>query len=323
MKTIFSLRFVSCIAILKFFFISLLNAQTNTSNGDKKDLPNLYTGISTVVLQKDATELNLINSLSSFWVAFNEFDGQIEAVRVANRVRYSRADHLLRVSHGFANSGRWDLGADFYYTRVRIDDAARSSPFRVYTNRETPEGKTYSGLSAIGVQARFVPFAGLPELTLRAGLSYPLARTEALRAHLNAQRIQLSLSGVWLNRLGPGALAFLQGDFRAYLRNPENDAALLAPSLGGYLLFELPGERWYIFPGLVYNTVFQQFAKGYTYRYANQQLYGSLGVLFRPADVFSVLLSGQIPFIFDSGSSRAIWVRESYTGVNLGLRFIL
>lgn len=309
--------------ILALVFFAGTPGLSAQESGSKKNHPNLYTGVSAVVLPKDATEINLINSASSFWVAFNEYDGQLEAMRVTNRVRYTRADHLLRISHGFSRSGRWDLGADLYYTRVRVDDAARSTPGRVYTNRETPGGKTYSGLSAVGVQARLVPFAHLPELTLRVGMSYPLARTEALRAQLGAQRTQYFVSGAWLNRLGPAALTFLQGDFRAYLRHPENEAALLAPSVGGYLLFELPRERWYIFPGLTYNAVFQQFAKGYPYRFANQQLYGSLGVLFRPREVFNVLVSTQIPFLFDSGSTRAIWVRESYSGVNVGLRFIL
>jgi hypothetical protein len=323
MKTLHFSPFVLRIIIILFFIPPTLCAQDISGSDDKKEIPNIYTGISSVVLQKDATEINLINSISSFWVAFNEFDGAISATRIANRVRYSRADHVLRVAHGFSRSGRWDLGADFFYTSVRVDDVARSSPFRVLSKNETLEGVTNSGLSSIGLQVRFVPFADIPELTLRAGMAYPIAKTEQLRAQLNAQRWQLFLSGVYLNRLSPGMLAFLQGDFRAHPRNLENDATLFIPSFSGFLLFELPNDRWYIFPGLAYNVVFQQFAQGYRYRKANQQLYGSLGVLYRAGRSFSLLLSGQVPFIFESGSTSVIWVRESYVGVNLGLRFIL
>jgi hypothetical protein len=304
--------------------VLLLSTPLNAQFDDpKEERPNLYTGISAVVLPKDATEVNLLNSLSSFWIALSGYDAGSGSSAVLNRVRYSRADHVLRVSHGFAASGRWDLGADFYYTRVRFDDRAQSSPFRVYSAPETPEGQTFSGLSAIGLQARVVPFAGLPELTLRTGLVYPLARTEDLRARLNAERMQLFLTAVYLNRLGPSTLALVQGDFRTLLRNSENDATLLLPSATGYLVFELFGDRWYAFPGLSYNVALQQFAEGYPFRAASKQLYGSLGVMFRPSDVVSVLVSAQTPFIFDSGSARAEWVRESYFGWNLGLRFLL
>jgi hypothetical protein len=298
-------------------------AQPLSAQNKAEENPNLYTGVSAVILPKDKTEFNLINSLSSFWVAVNGYDGALEATRITNRYRYGRSDHLLRISHGFSRSGRWDLGADLYYTRTRLDDAARSSAFRVLGNRETPEGSTYSGISAVGFQFRCMPFLDMPELTLRAGLSQPIARSEEQRLRLNAQRTQLFVSGVYSTRMAPGLLAFLQGDLRAFLRTPENERALLSPGASGYLVFETPNQRWYFYPGLSYSLTFQQGAKGAAYRKSSSILFGNAGLLFRPGLAWSFLLSGQVPFIFESGSSRSLWVRESYLGFNLGLRYIL
>ncbi|MBK8194274.1 MAG: hypothetical protein IPK76_14070 [Lewinellaceae bacterium] len=286
------------------------------------DHPNLYTGASSAILPKDATEINLINSINSFWIAQNEFDGSIEATRITNRARFSRADHILRVLHGFSKSGRWDMGAEIYYTRARLDDQARSTPFRVYGNAFPESGTTYNGVSYIGVQVRGMPFAGLPELTLRGGYNHPIANTPEKRLNLFAQRPVAYLNALFIERLGPMLLGQVQGDFRTYFRNDENTRTLLAPSASGYLIFEI-GEKWYLLGGMSYNLTFQQSFKGASILKANQQLYGSLGAIYRPGRLLSVILSGQVPFIFDSGSSYSVWVRESYVGLNLGLRVLL
>ncbi len=314
------LRFGATFLLLGLFQAPIA-AQTDTEV--EEETPNLYTGVSAVILPKDKTEINLINSVSSFWIAVNDYDGDIQATRITNRYRYSRADHLLRVSHGFSKNGRWDLGADLYYTRTRLDDEARSSALRVFGNDNSADGKTYSGVSAVGVQVRFMPFRKLPELTLRAGLSQPLARSEELRLRLNAQRTQLFLSGVYSTRIGPSTLVFLQADLKSYLRTEENKKALFVPGTAGYIVFETPNQQWFFFPGLSYNMVLQQGAKGSKYVKSSESMFGNLGVLYRPNLKLSLLLSGQIPFIFESGSTRSIWVRESYVGVNLGARISL
>lgn len=302
------------------FFIGFSTFQVTAQDDDN---PNIYTGVSSAILPKDANEVSLVNSLNSFWIAQNEFDGSIEATRITNRLRYSRADHVLRIFHGFSRSRRWDLGAEIYYARIRFDDEARSAPFRVYGDAYPESGTTNGGVSYIGIQTRIMPFAGLPELTLRAGYYLPVARTEEQRLNLNAQRSIAYLSALFIERLGPNLLGQLQGDFRTYFRNSENERMLLVPTASGFLIFELPGERWYIPAGLSYNLTFQQSYKGASILKANQQLYGSLGVIYRPNTILSLILSGQLPFIFDSGSSRSIWVRESYFGLNLGARLII
>jgi len=284
----------------------------------KEDNPNIYTGGSAAVLRHEGVEINLLNSINSFWIAQNAYDGSIDATRTVNRYRYSRADHILRASYGFSKSGRWDLGADINYTRIRSDDEARSSPFRAYTNDET----THSGVSYVGLQTRVIPLPNVPELMLRAGYGFPVARTEEQRLNLNAQRSVLYLGALYSERMGPNLLAQAQGDFRTYFRNSENVRTLLVPTLSGYLIFLLPGEKWHILSGLSYNITFQQSFEGAKFLKANQQLYGSLGVIWRPNPILSIVFSSQIPFIFDSGSSHSEWVPESYFGLNLGFRFI-
>lgn len=301
-------------------FLLMVAAPSQLAAQQEEDNPNIYTGASSGILPKDGTEINLFNNINSFWLAQNEYDGSIDATRITNRLRYSRADHILRVSHGFSRSGRWDLGADIAYTRIRYDDEARSSPFRVYGEGYYEGDTTYSGVSYVGIQTRIMPFANIPELILRGGYGFPVG-TDDQKYHLNSQRSLLYLGALYSERLGPNLLGQLQADFRSYFGNSQNDRTLLIPTLTGYLIFEMPGEQWYILSGLSYNTTFQESVDGGFIK-ANQQLYGSLGVLYRPNQMFSVVLSGQIPFIFDSGSSHTLWVRESYFGLNLGFRFI-
>ncbi len=307
-----------------FLFASTVGIAQNDplSDADDSDQFNLYTGVSAVILPKEGVEINLLNSLNSFWIALQEYDAQADATRIVDRQRYSRADHSLRVSYGFSSTNRWDLGASLHYARVRQDAAARSSPFRVFNDSNPADGTTYSGISGVGLQVRAMPFAGLPELTLQGGAVFPVAKNDELKAYLNAQRTQVFLTGTFYQRLGPATLAFLQADWRLFLQNANNERSLMAPAASGYLVFELPNDRWYIFPGIAYGITFQKLTDS-NYRLANQQLYGSLGILYRPGPAFNILLTGQLPFIFESGSSRTVWVRESYTGLNLGFRYIL
>lgn len=319
------------IAAILLIFNALAQAQTKlppiappTQKPAEKDDPDpeVFTGTSAIILKKDATEVNFVNSLSSFWVAINGYSASLDAVRIENRLRFSRADHLVRVSHGFSKNRRWDLGADFFYTHVRVDDEARSSPLRVFGKSEPGISTVSRGLSGLGLNARFMLFENIPELTLRASINYPIARTAEKRFNLNAQRTLFGLTGTFYQRLGPAALYFLQGDFRAAVPNSENKTLVLQPNAAAFLIIETPGGRLNILPGLSYGTAFQKFSGGGKLRKTSTQMFGSLGLLFRSGDVTSFLFSLQGPLVFESGSARSIWVRESFFGMNLGFRTV-
>jgi surface antigen len=284
---------------------------------------NLYTGVSSNILKKDATEINFVNSLNSFWIALNTYDGSIDATRITNRVRYTRADHVLRVAHGFSRSARWDMGVDFYYNANRIDDEARNSPFKVF--KKPGIGSTYvsnRGLTAIGLQARFTPFKYIPELTIRVGGSFPMLKTAEQRLKMNAQRSQIFVTGTFFQRLGPKTLYYLQADLRSQVANAENRTGTFSPSLSGYLVFQAVGKEWFVFPGLIYNINLLKYQSSARFSRAGEQLLGSIGVMYQPSSRWGIYLTGQTPFVFESGSEQNIWVRRSFIGFNLGARFL-
>lgn len=280
-----------------------------------------YTGISPVILAKDGIEINFLNSMASFWLAVNEYNPTSGSTRIGNRYRFTRFQQLLRVNYGFSNSGRWDLGAELQYTHSRLDDEARSSPFRVLGG-DTPGGTSHRGLSMVGLRLRMMPFDNLPELTLQGMAHFPINRNEETRAQLGAQRTQIGLLGTFYQQLNTRTFYFLQGDWRTQLANEELDKTTHIPSLSGFLVVNVGEEMWYLFPGITYSPVLQKTGSGRFVR-VNQQLLGSLGGLFQPSEAFGIMLNWQIPFILESGSSSTEWVRESFTSFTLGFRVVL
>jgi hypothetical protein len=282
---------------------------------------NIYTGVSPIVLDKDRVEISLTNSFTSFWLAVKKYEPQFDVFRVANRYRFTRFDQALRVSYGFSKSKRWDLGAELRFAHVRLDDAARSSPFRVFGG-DTDSGNTYRGISMVGLRARFMPFGGLPELTLQGTAYFPIARQEDSRRQLDAQRAQAGLLATFYQPFNDRTLYFLQADWQTRFQNNENRTTTHSTSLAGYLVFSLFGEEvWRLFPGCTFAATLQSYGGGLNK--VNQQLLGSLGLLYQPGEQFGAYFNVLAPFILESGSEYVEWVRPSFSAFSLGLRTML
>lgn len=302
--------------ILLLFSFSLQAQSAKPKNADDKEQP-FFTGISPVVLAKDAVEISFLNSLTSFWLVAHQYDPVLKDTRITNRYRYSRLDQLLRVSYGFSKNKKWDLGAEFRFAHLRLDDEARSSPFRVLSGNTT-SGNTYRGLTTVGLRARAMPFEGIPELTLQATTQFPMIRTDTLRQRLNAQRSQVGLGATYYVQVSPATYYFFQVDWSTLLSNNELNRTTHLVSGSTYLVIDTWESMWYIMPSLTYGMSLQ--GNNGTLRRINQQFLGGVGVLFQSSAIFSILLNAQIPFILDSGSSNTEWDRRSYSSVTIGLR---
>lgn len=295
------------------FFITAIFCQNNRSSlADQTYQPV----VSALVLEKDAIDISLVNSLNSFWLAYREFDESFTLSRIADRARYSSLDHLLRVSYGFTQSGRWDLGAELRFSHLRLDNAARTSPLKVLGNDDLT-GISNRGLSYAGLRARFMPSEDLPGLTLQGSLAFPVGKNETIRRALNAQRMQLGVSATMLQSFTPNASYFLQTEWKILPSNTELNQTAHLPSLSGFLIFDIYDGQWFLFPGLSYSTVLNG-----SFTQVNQQLFGSLGVQFQPSYNVGLFLNAQIPFLFESGSFFTEWVRQSYTGISIGVRVV-
>ena len=277
--------------------------------------------ISPVVLADDATEINFVNSLSSFWIAYHEFIPAFRGTRIADRSRFSRFDQILRVSRGFSRSGRWDIGAEFRMIHTRLDGEAKSSPLRVLGG-DTSTGLSNRSFASIGLRTRIMPFEDVPELTVQGIFNYPMASTPEKRRRIGFDRAQVGVMATYFQNFNPNTLYFLQADWNTFLPNEHHDQTTHLSSLNGYLVLGLMDKRFFIYPGLTYVNTFQYY-QSYGFRRINQQLYGGLGGQWQIGPSLGLSLFLQRPFIFESGSQFSEWVQESYSSVTVGLRVLL
>ncbi len=281
-----------------------------------------YFGISPLVLEKDKLELNLSNSLASFWLASRAYDPASGGAsgRVSNRYRYSRLDNLLRVSYGFSKSARWDLGAEFRYSQLRLDDHARTSPLRVFSS-DTATGKTYRGLSAIGARIRAVPFENIPELTAQLYYSFPIARTPELKKGLSNDRSQLGLGLNYYNALNRRTHYFLQGDWNSVFKSPDNKSTSQIASASAFLVSSTSGQRWHFFTGMTFGYVFQSKLSNSRLFLASKQTLLGAGIAWQASPELNFFGFFQRPLLLESGNPYIEWVRESYSALSVGVRY--
>jgi hypothetical protein len=320
-----STRLLFALSVLLLGLVATsLAAQTNSRKLDDRQA-GFYTGFSPIVLPDRGVEINFVNTLTSHWLALSHFDPVSNGTRVGNRYRFSSFDQLLRVSYGFSRSGRWDLGAEFYYNHRRIDDEARSSPLRVFETESSPTVRSDRGLSQIGLRARVVPLMNLPELTIQATYHLPMVREDTLAQFLGVQRPQLGIGAGFYQNFNSTVWYFLQFDWRSRLANNELDRSSHFVNGSGYLVFDLTAaRRWFVFPGLSYATGLQANAKGGQLRQTSRQVLAGLGLQYQTdGGTLSLTLNGQLPLLLESGNSTVTWVRDSYSSYTLGLRFLL
>ena len=315
----FMKRPYSLLVILFLVFSKSLFAQEITFEGDGDT--DFFIGISPVILPKEGIEVNFVNSLTSFWVATHNTQDFLSGIRNPNRIRFTFFDQLLQVYYGFDSNNRWDLGAQIRYTHLRLDNDAQSSPFKVLGEKELSDfGENFTayndrGITMAGLRFRVAPFENISNLTLQGVLDFPIAKEGQLRDLSAINRPELGLIATYYIAMGDQLATFLQGEWRFQFSSEDSKRLNYLASTSGYLIFDIVPEVLYIFPGLSYsNTLTKSLGR------TNYQLLGSLGLQLRPGQVFSIFANVQVPFIFESGNPLSEWVRESYSGLTLGVR---
>lgn len=273
-------------------------------------------GFSPVILPKDALDVGITNSLSSFWLLTQQFNPATSAFEDVDRSRYSRLDHITKISYGFSAKQRWDLGAEFRYALVYAGKDADSNPFHLFN----PPANTFHqrGLTAAGIRLRYAPLKKYSGLTLTGSVLFPTGKDPMKRRNLAFDRTEMGVAATLIDRFNEKVSYYLLGDWRIRFSNVENPQTVHLPTLAAYLIFDLYDQRLYLFPGLATSYSFNQKLDK-----LNNQLYGSLGLQYQSLSGFNVFINTQTPFIFDSGNPLRTWERKSYLGWTLGLRLRL
>jgi hypothetical protein len=309
------LCFIIIIAALPF----ITRGQDSAALPTLDSLPSLFLGsLSPVILNKDKVEINNYNALTSFWLAVQEAPPELNGTTITNRYRASYFENYVRISYGFSYSKRWDLGAEFRFTRRRLDDDATSSPLKVFGS-DSPSSSTYGGLSMVGARVRYMPLRSVPELTLQGALIFPVANEE-MRNALKLDRTEFDFGATFYKSLNKTTYYFLQSNWRMRFAAAEDERTTHLWSASAFLVESLFHHQIFVYPGLTYSGLFQRFSDS-GFSQVNYQVLGGLGVQYQPVKIFSVSIYAQIPFILESGSATTEWVRESFSSWTLGLLF--
>lgn len=314
--------------LLAFSVQAQQNKPTENIGLETLDETFFFGGLSATILDPGKVEVNFYTSLFSTWLAVHE--SVIESP-VRDRLRLSEFTGNLEAYYGLSADGRWDLGLRLRHGRRRLDNSAQSSPFKVLkSSRGTDEAenigtdKTYAGLKEVGLRFRLMPFKSVPELTLNAGYSISPIKTEEDQEFLLADRntVDLNLSYfIDINKGGSSYYYFILNGL-AYLPSATNDEALYN-SAASFFVVQRLGANFVIFPGISYNLTFKppSVADDALIK-TNEQVLGTLGLQYQPSNNFSVNISGAIPLLLETSNLLVRQVRESYSFVSLGGRFL-
>ncbi len=310
------------VAFLFFYFGKTTTAQYDNLSLDTTHQIKFYSAVSPVILEKDDIEIYMFNSLVSFWDGLYQYSSVLNGNYIADRRRFSSMDNVLRVSYGFSESKRWDLGATIQYRQVRLDNEARSSPFRVFEG-DSFSGNSERGFTRLGLQVRWMPLPKIPELTLQSSLRFPIAKNEQLKTDLGAQRMSFDLNATWYNEVLAQTFLFLQTGWTTRFKNDLRDYATHHALGSVFLVKGFFNQKIYVFPSLTYFNSMEQFNKGGRLYQTNYQLLWGGGIQYQPTTQMSIFTQFQAPFILESGSEVSEWIKDSYTAFSLGFRVLI
>lgn len=330
MKTLLQSSKIFLLLVCTFFTFSSYAQQNRSNNLGLETLDESFFvgGLSATILDPGKVEVNFYTSMFSSWLAIHE--SVIESP-VRDRLRLSEFTGNLEAYYGLSADGRWDLGIRFRHGRRRLDNSAQSSPFKVFqSSRGSDEAdnigvdKTYAGLKEFGLRFRLMPFKNIPELTLNAGYSLSPIKSEEDQEFLVADRntIDFNLSYyISLNKSATSYYYFILNGL-AYLPSATNDEALYNSSASFYIVQRL-GARFVLFPGISYNITFKPpSVSDQALIRTNEQILGLLGLQYQPSANFSLNVSAALPLLMESSNLLVQQVRESYSFVSLGGRFL-
>ena len=309
------------LVIFVFWQVSHTNGQSNDSFGflDSTFSTVTVAGVASTILDKESIEVQWNNTLSSFWFTTYQFNYD-NFRRVSNQSRVSQFNQTLRIQYGFSNSNRWDLGLEIHYNWFRNDDFARSSPFRVFSQKNTDTGVSYNGLSGLGIRARYQPLESDPKLILQGRYSFPVGNHESLEKRLlNADLNQFEIGGTYYNAWNTSTYYFVQGTANFQFSPVRSNQILGA---GFYLVKSLLNDLIYLYPGINYTFASQNQRNG-GFSSKSHYVFAALGGQYTFRSNFIGYAIWQIPLLVDNGSIYSEIVRSSFTNVSLGLRFIL
>ena len=293
----------------------------NAENVDTLPVFPVFSGLSPFLVQAGQLELLFYNALST----------QKNKAALGGISRGTALQHILQVTYGVSESGRFNLGLDVHYLHYRFDADSEHSALRVLaktasdtivtdsTNRDVL-ALGFHTLSRVGLRFRWVPSQNLPELTLQGGLLFPASyQTPATKRALNIARTQLWLQGNFYQILGEGLYGFAGAGAYLSLPSETQHQTTLTPIANVVVAKEI-SDLFIVFAQTAFNASFNKQYKAGLQNTNLQWLYG-LGAQLQLSNHFSISTEFQKPFV-NTYNSLSSDYEGGLTNFSINLRYI-
>ena len=288
-------------------------------------------GGASTVLNTGQSEFILNNALSSYWLAIHSSGDDSP---VLDRLRNTFFATDLFAFFGLSQSGKIDAGVQLRYARTRLDNAAASSPFKVFEKTEedpifrapTDDGQfiadsSFGGISQLGLRLRFKPIMRLPQLVINGGVSISMVRNERFRKQLDASSDAFDLGATYYHRVTSRVYYFLGGTMQVLFPNLRDQKTQYQSSLNMFLVQRSRNQKLAFLPGLNYNIRFRKSVfDEHAIIKSSDFLFAMLGIQYSINQDIILFGFGGFPLIANSVPPQIEIVRNSYSLITFGIR---
>mgnify|MGYP002401583487 CR=1 FL=1 len=309
-----------------------LHAQTNFFQSSSDNLDTLppfpvFSGLSPLLVPSEGLEMLWFNALST------QKNEQLPEVEPGEISRSTTLQHILQLTYGVSESGRFNLGLDLHYLHFRLDADPDNSPLKVLKSTASdtvvtdPDNEdilaiSFHTLSRVGLRFRWVPSPYLPELTLQGGVLFPASfQAPSTKRVLDLARTELWVQGNFYHTLGEGLYGFANAGAAIKLPDELQRQTTLTPLASLIVAKEIPGDLLIVFAQTAFNARFNDQYKAGLLNTGYQWLAG-VGAQLQFSDHFSLSAEFQKPIVNDYKSLSLGYVSGSLTNFSINLRYI-
>lgn len=176
---------------LYFVYLALLAlpAYAQKTRGEKLDSayndPFFFPTVSAIILPKGFVEVNNFASLFSTNQLFTD-----EARQADLNARLSQFSNQLQLTYGASATSQFNIGADLFYTKLRLDANPAASSWRIF-GPESTALYTQGAFTQAGVRVRWKPVARDRSLLLQGGIYLPIYKPDESQTQLQLQVIRV------------------------------------------------------------------------------------------------------------------------------------
>ncbi|MDW3648076.1 MAG: hypothetical protein R8P61_13495 [Bacteroidia bacterium] len=306
-----------------------LVAQTEETEGGislLSDTSLFIAGSSLTLLRKNAIELNVLTSLSSFQLGVREAR---ETSPYADLSRLTDFSSRMDAYLGMSRNGRFDLGFRLEYRRRRLDNAARSSVGEVFNEYNPQQGlwdNSFGGISRAGLRFRLKPLAKNQKFTVFGGYSAAVLKSEEFQDGLAVTADRLDLNLAYFTPLNNRVYYFFSVNGFTDLENREDSLANYQAGANFALIHTSINRRFTVYPGLNYSINAEpvnELSGKSGLAWTSQQFAAFLGIQLQFNSRFLLNTTASFPISSRFSSPWLGIVPRSTSSISLGLRILI